>query len=309
MAGGVLMLKASVDRYISLRRAMGYQLHHVGRLLHSFADFAQNAGDTRIRTQTALAWATVGLNPRCRHLRLQAVADFARFLHAEDPEHEIPPSRLFPISQIRRLPYIYSPAELGRLVQAAGSLQQLYPLRRETYSTLIGLIASTGLRISEALDLRISDIQQDSLLFIRHGKGAKSRLVPLHATVIKTLHVYLEARLRLPVLDDHLFLSKRHRQLGYAAANYNFRRMLALAGIVRSGTRRCRIHDLRHTFATRSLERCPHERHDVAQHFVALATYLGHTQIAHTYWYLEATPELMADIAEAADVLIGKEGI
>lgn len=303
------MLKNSVDRYISLRRTMGYQLHNVNRLLHSFADFAAERGDTHIHAQSVLAWATAASKPHGRYLRLQAVADFARFLHAEDPTHEVPPAGLFVNSYSRRLPHIYSPAELARLVGAAKRLHQTYPLRCETYATLFGLIASTGLRISEALDLRISDVQQDGVLFIRRGKGGKGRLVPLHATAIKALRAYLEARRRRPpVLDDHLFLSRGQRQLRSEMAEYTFRRMVALAGLAPPGVRRCRIHDLRHTFATRSLEMCPHRREDVEQHFVALATYLGHTQIAHTYWYLEATPELMAHLAEAADTLIGKEG-
>jgi integrase/recombinase XerD len=206
MAGGAFMLNDSVDRYILLRRTMGYQLHHVNHLLHSFAAFADEADDTYIRIETALAWATAGSNPNRRYRRLQALVDFARFLHAEEPKHEVPPLRFFSASYSRKLPYIYSAAELSRLVHSAIRLRQSYPLRRETYATLIGLIASTGLRFFEAVALRISDLHQDGVLFIRHGKGGKGRLVPLHATVIEALHGYLEARLRLPVLDDHLFL-------------------------------------------------------------------------------------------------------
>ena len=233
---------------------------------------------------------------------------FARFLHAEDPEHEIPPPLLFSTPYPRPLPYIYSQDELGRIVAAAQRLGQTYTLRRETYATLLGLIAATGLRISEALDLQIPDVQEDGVLFIHHGKGGKSRIVPLHPTVVKALDSYLEVRRRLPDVDDHLFLSASRRRISHRSAAYTFRRVLLLAGIGRTGRRPCRIHDMRHTFATRSLEKCPHRREDVAQHFVALATYLGHTQIAHTYWYFEATPELMGDIAKAADAVIGKEG-
>ncbi len=301
------MLKTSVDRYLSLRRTLGYQLDYVGKLLHSFADFAKERGDTHIRASTAVDWATVCSSPMRRHVRLQSVVLFARFLHAEDPNHEIPPSNYLSSPYRRSLPYIYSADELGRIVLAAGKICQRYPLRRETYATLFGLIAATGLRISEALDLRISDALEDDVLLIRHGKGGKSRIVPLHPTVVKVLGTYLKARQRLPDLDDHLFLSARRRRISHGTSNYTFRNLLLLAGIGQTGRRRCRIHDLRHTFATRSLEKCPHRREDVAQHFVALATYLGHTQIAHTYWYLEATPELMVDMANAADALFGKE--
>lgn len=301
------MLKISVDRYISLRRTLGYQLDYLGKQLNSFADFAINRGDTHIRASTAAEWATACSSPLRRHARLQSVVHFAHFIHAEDPEHEIPPSGLFSVPYLRRLPYIYSPDELARLVSAAGRLRQSYPLRRETYAMLFGLIAATGLRISEALDLRLSDVQEKGILFIRHGRGGKSRVVPLHPTAARNLDSYLDVRRRLPVIDDHLFLSAGRRRIGHSMAIYTFRRVLLLAGIGRAGGRACRIHDLRHTFATRSLEKCSHRREDVAQHFVALATYLGHANIEHTYWYLEATPELMEDIAKAADLLIGKE--
>ena len=169
------------------------------------------------------------------------------------------------------------------------------------------MIAATGLRISEAIELRIADVQGDGALFIRYGKGGKSRVVPLHPTVVKALGTYLEARRRLPGVDDHLFLSAGRERISQQMVHYTFRRVLLLAGIAQNARRPCRIHDLRHTFATHSLEKCPFRRDNVARHFVALSTYLGHTQIAYTYWYLEATPQLMANIAIAADALIDKE--
>ena len=119
---------------------------------------------------------------------------------------------------------------------------------------------------------------------------------------------YLEVRRRLAVTDDHVFVSASHRRIASSTVNYTFRRVLRLAGIAPARTRPPRIHDLRHTFATRALERCSTRREAVARHFVALATYLGHADIAHTYWYLEATPELMTDIAAAAEALVAGEG-
>jgi integrase/recombinase XerD len=205
------------------------------------------------------------------------------------------------------MPYIYSAEELSRIVAAAAKLPRTYALRRATYATLFGLIASTGLRISEALNIRLSDVQPDGVLLIRRGKGGKSRLIPLHSTVVAALNSYLASRLNFPTIDDHLFVSARTRGISRSMANYTFRRLVLHAGITQTGTRPCRIHDLRHTFATRSLEKCPTRREDVAAHFVALATYLGHVDITHTYWYLEATPELMTDIAASAEALVGKE--
>jgi integrase len=132
--------------------------------------------------------------------------------------------------------------------------------------------------------------------------------VPLHPTAANALESYLEERRRLAVTDDHVFLSAGDQRIASSTVEYTFRRMRRLAGIAPTRTRPPRIHDLRHTFATRALERCSTQREAVARHFVALATYMGHTDIAHTYWYLEATPELMTDIAAAAEALIAGEG-
>jgi integrase/recombinase XerD len=301
------MLMTCVKRYIALRRKLGYGLLQTDRLLKAYAQFAKCQGDTHIRISTAVAWATAASTPGTRYVRLNAVVLLARYLHAEDAGHEIPPSRLFPPPQGRLMPYIYSADELSRIVAAAAKLPRTYALRRATYATLFGLIASTGLRISEALDIRMSDVQPDGVLLIRRGKGGKSRLIPLHPTAATALNAYLDSRLMVSTADDHLFLSAGMRAISRSMANYTFRRLAFHAGITQTGTRPCRIHDLRHTFATRSLEKCPTRREDVAAHFVALATYLGHVDITHTYWYLEATPELMTDIAASAEALVDKE--
>jgi len=171
------------------------------------------------------------------------------------------------------------------------------------------MIAATGLRISEALDLRLSDVLPDGILQIRRTKFGKSRLIPLHPTAANAIACYLQERRRLAAMDDHVFLSAGSQRIASSTVGYTFRRIRQLAGIAHSRTRSPRIHDMRHTFATRALEQCSTRREAVARHFVALATYMGHTDIAHTYWYLEATPELMTDIAAVAEALIAKEGI
>ena len=247
--------------------------------------------------------ARAALNLSLIHIWLRNVIHLARFLRAEDATHEVP-SNLFPGRTVRSLPYIYAPGEVARLIEAAGRLPQTYPLRRDVYTTLLGLIAATGLRVSEALDLRFEDLQPNGVLLIRRTKFGKSRLVPLHPTVADALERYLDKRRKLPVMDDHLFLSRKNRRVPSRTMHYTFLLVVQLAGVAPTRTRPCRIHDLRHTFATRSLEQCSTQRAAVSRHFVALATYLGHTDIIHTYWYLEATPELMTDIATAAEALI-----
>jgi integrase/recombinase XerD len=301
------MLIEYVERYISLRRRLGYALHRLAADLRGFAKFADDRGDTRVRVATAVDWATQAPSSLARYIRMREVANLARFLHAEDPSHEVP-SNPFHVSMRRRLPYVYASEEIVQLVRAASRLRKSYPLRRQIYSTLIGLIAATGTRISEALDLRLNDLLPGGILQIRRTKFGKSRLVPLHPTVANAVERYLEDRRRLAVTDDHVFLSAGNRRISSSTVEYTFRRIRQLAGIASVRTRPPRIHDLRHTFATRALEQCPTRREAVARHFVALATYLGHSDIAHTYWYLEATPALMSDIAAAAEGLVAEEG-
>jgi integrase len=299
------MLIAHVERYLSLRRTLGFKLRNVSGNLRAFARFAADRGDTHVRAATAVAWASAAPSPTARHVRLRDVVNLARFLHAEDPVHEVP-SNLFPAPKQRPVPYIYTPEEITRLIGAAQQLRETYPLRRQVYATLIGLIAATGLRVSEALDLRFSDVLPQGVLQIRRTKFGKSRLVPLHPTAATALSGYLEVRHQLPVTDDHLFLSAGNRRIDSSMVEYTFRRVRQLAGIAPARTRPPRIHDLRHTVATRALEQCPTSRETVARHFVALATYLGHSDIRHTYWYLEATPELMSGLADAAEALFGR---
>ena len=309
MAGDGTVLSGEVQRYLALRRSLGYRLAEVEQSLRAFAKFAEAAGDTHVRAARALEWASMPSTPLRRGIQLRTVVLFAAFLRAEDPEHELPSTGLFPTKTQRQAPYIYSRGEVVQLIEAAGRLHRIYPLRCETYATLFGLIASTGLRISEALDLKFEDMEPDGdTLVIRKGKFGKARCVPLHPTVAEVLGHYIDARRRLEADDRHLFLSARGRRISGCMADYTFRVIAKLANIETGRARPCRIHDLRHTFATRSLEACTADQGSVAEHFVALSTYMGHTDIKHTYWYFEATPELMAGMAWAAEALMAGEG-
>ena len=309
MAGGIVMLTAHVERYIALRQTLGFKLRDVSRQpprVRAVRRRQRRHPRPRVHAQ----WT--GRRRLARRARdtfgCGTSSHLARFLHAEDPAHEVPPSKLFHAPKVRSLPYIYAPEEIAQIVEAAGRLRDDLSSATPGYATLLGLIAATGLRISEALDLRLDDVLPDGVLRIRQTKFGKSRLVPLHPTVAAALDRYLELRRRLAVTDDHLFLSAGNRRMPSSTVNYTFRRVLRLAGIAPRAQRPPRIHDLRHTFATRALEQCSTRREAVARHFVALATYLGHADIAHTYWYLEATPELMTDIAAAAEALVAGEG-
>jgi integrase/recombinase XerD len=266
------MLTAHVERYVRLRQTLGFKLRDASRQLRAFAGFAAGRGDTHVRESTAVAWAAEAPSPNARHIRLRVVVHLARFLHAEDLGHEVPPWNLFHSPTVRPLPYIYAPEEVAQIVEAASRLRRAYPLRCQVYATLLGLIAATGLRVSEALDLRLSDVLPDGVRHIRQTKFGKTRHVPLHPTVVAALDRYLDVRRRLAVTDDHVFVSASHRRIASSTVNYTFRRVLRLAGMTSVRTRPPRIHDLRHTFATRALEQCSTRREAVARHFVALAT-------------------------------------
>ncbi len=304
------MLSREVDRYIALRRTLGYKLRKPARHLQAFAGYAASCGDTHVQTETVTAWVmATGRTREARAERFRNLTLFTRFLHAEDPRHEIPTRNPFAFRKSRPIPYIYTPDEIARILDAAGRLrhQRPNPLRRELYVMMFGLIAATGLRVSEAIALRVDDVWPDGMLHVRETKFCKSRLVPMHPTVVEALGRYLERRHRIAADADHLFPSVQHRALCPSTVNYTFRGLLRQANIAPDRQNRPRIHDLRHTFATRVLEQCGADRGEIARHFVALSTYLGHADIRQTYWYLQATPEMMTDIAAAAEMLVGRE--
>jgi integrase len=297
------MLSDAVTRYVELRRATGFRFLDEGRMLKSFAAFAEARGDVVVRTATTLEWAALGSSQPRRHKRLLMVRSFALAAKAEVAHHEVPPADAFGAPKFKRpVPHIYTPDEIARLIQAAARLGPKGSIRPIMYATLFGLLAATGLRVSEALALKFSDITEDGLI-IRNTKFKKSRLVPLHETVRRALENYVSVR-SLHQSDDALFISNSGRVREYTGVNLTFLQLARAIGLRGpSGQRGPRIHDLRHTFAVRSLEQCGRDRDDVARHMIALSTYLGHTHIRHTYWYLEATPLLMKQIAEATEAL------
>ena len=297
------MLKTQIDRYLSIRQILGLKLEDTQRDLRDYARFACDRGDTHITASSATAWAEKGSTSYVRHVRIHRIAHLARFLHAEDSAHQVPSTVPFQHVYVRPLPYIYPPEEISKIIAEAGKIRRRhYSLRREIYATLVGLIAATGLRVSEALNLRFEDVQEGGVLNVRKTKFGKSRLIPLHPSATATLGQYLELRRRITTTDDdHIFISAHGRRIASSTVNYTFRVLLNRAEIAPERIRRPRIHDLRHTFATRALEKCGSDRRLIARHFVALSTYLGHIDIKQTYWYLEATPELMAEIAAAGE--------
>ena len=175
---------------------------------------------------------------------------------------------------------------------------------RTRNATLIALLSATGFRISEALKLTIADVTRDGLL-IRETKFRKTRLVPLHDTAAAGLQRYL-ARRGPGSDDDPVFIDKRGRPLRYIAVKETFDRLVDKAGIKSRSARRPRLHDLRHTFAVRALQGSPAGRGRCGAHMAALATYMGHVNIYATYWYLEATADLLRDVATAGEAFMSE---
>ncbi len=291
---------AAVESYLAVRRAAGFTLSNAGYLLRSFASFATNQNQTHIRTVTVIDWASQAESLAQRHTRYQTVCHFAQYLRVEDSRHESPPENHFGYRKTRRVPYIYSRDEINSLILAAAKLPSSDSLQPKTYAALISLLAATGLRISEALHLLVSDITPSGLL-IHKTKFQKTRLVPLHDTAVVGLGRYLVCRKEARRGGDHVFISDEGQPLIYWKVNSIFRNLVKSAGLKPVGGRWPRIHGLRHTFAVRALESSPTGRQRIGQHMLALATYLGHVNIDATYWYLETTPELLRDIAVVAE--------
>jgi integrase len=293
------MLMQAIDGYLRLRRAAGFQLRDTESLLKEFAYFATERGEIHIKADTAITWAGRATSLKQRARRLNTLILFAHYIRAEETDHQIPPSGVFAHhSRSRPLPHIFTPTQIDAILGGAKQLPPIGSLRPHTFYTLFGLVAACGLRISEALALQIDDIRPDGL-YIRETKFRKSRLVPLHATTARQLALYLERRQQVAGAETRMFISLRCKPLRYPTVNETFlfllRKLGLRAGLGQPGPR---LHDVRHTFASRALETSPDEPAKITKHMLALSTYLGHAHITDTYWYLQSTTHLMTRIAD-----------
>jgi integrase len=239
------MLTRRIDTWLAMRRAQGFALRHYARDLHRFAACAAARGEDHIRTDTAVAWAGQAgtLGQRRRHF--QWIVQLARYLNAEDDRHEIPPDGYFPGSRHRPVPYVYTPDEARRLIDVAARLGPTGSLRPRTMSTVLALLFATGLRISEALALRIADVPPDGLV-IRHTKFGKTRLVPLHPSAQAGLAQYLHDRRAPTDGTAPVFVSLAGTRLSYGGFRTAWLLVLARAGLsAQPGGRRPRVHDIR----------------------------------------------------------------
>jgi integrase/recombinase XerD len=295
-------LRQELDRYLTIRRSLGYDLGTTARLLRRFVAFAETQGAEHVNTDLFLKWQT-SFGQASRQTwaaRLGMVRLFAQWLHGLDPAHEVPPRGLIPHRARRSRPYIYSVEEIAKIIAAAAELPSVYGLRGLTLSTLFGLIAITGLRISEALALDTGDVDLEiGVLTIRRGKLGKARLVPIESSVAQRLQAYADERDRLlGFAPQPFFANNRGTRISDCSARYNFALVCQRLGLRspqrfwRHG-RGPRIHDLRHSFAARTIIGWYRAGQDPAREMIKLTTYLGHTKPENTYWYIEAVPELL----------------
>lgn len=291
-------LRNAVDEYLAMRRALGYRLQDAGVTLPAFVSFLEQHGESHITIASALEWSQIpsGANPARWAKRLSDVRGFARYRSAIDPRTEVPPRGLLPHGKDRAQPYLYTDAEIQRLMDAALRLPPADGLRPWTYYCLFGLLPLCGLRISEALSLQRTDVDlQEGLLTIRHTKFDKSRLVPVHASTQQVLAAYARKRDRLlgRQSSQYFFVSDRGTRLAGPSVRqtfYNLSRQTGLRGL--SDRKGPRLHDFRHRFAVRILELWYRSGQDVDRCLPILSTYLGHVRVSDTYWYLSLCPEL-----------------
>jgi integrase len=292
-------LAQAVHYYLDRRRQWGFALKAEARTLRQLARYAKQHHHTGpLTTQWVLTWAQQPASAARQWWarRLAIARRFAQFWKGLDPRTEIPPSGLFGPACCRRPVHLYTREQIAQVLQAAGTLEPVDSLRPLAFQTLWGLLACTGLRVGEALRLQLEDVDLvAATLTVRHSKLGRSRCVPVHPSTVAALQTYLQRRQqcfpRTP--HRHLFLSVSGRPLSRSQAEEIFRTLRAQLGW--HFTPSPRLYDLRHHFAVeRLLDWYRQGQTQMEQQIHTLATYLGHRQIRHTYWYLLAVPELLA---------------
>jgi integrase len=287
-----------VRRYLAYRRSLGYRMHG-GELLLDFARFADaTAPNKPLTASLAIQWACASpsANPKTRAQRIGMVRGFARYCTTFDARTQVPDFSLLGVGFQRGRPHIFSVAELKMILRRARRLEtsrsSLHPL---TYTTLIGLLASTGMRPGEALRLHWTDLDVKLCsLRIRRCKFSSERVIPLHSTVVRALQRYVQARRTLFPEGEALFISVTGHPLSARRTEKVFQR-LARDIVPRSERGSVRLMDFRHTFASGRISQWSRQKRPVAHHLLLLARYLGHRTFNSTWWYVTADPIALRD--------------
>lgn len=283
--------------YLQVRRALGYKLEGTEELLTQFLTYLRDRDADTITIEHALGFATApaGASARWHALRLSAIRCFARWAAASDPRVQVPPARLLPARPTRATPYIYGEEQIQALLAASDQLRPA--IRAATFHTLIALMAATGIRTGEAIGLDVSSLNRTAATLQVSGKYGKTRLLPLHPSVLSGLTRYLDERSRLLPAGacPALLISSTGRRLSPSTVHTTFRALVQTAQLEPASTAcRPRLHDLRHTFAVTTMLDAYRSGSDPAAVLPILSTWLGHTEPSDTYWYLTGTSELLA---------------
>lgn len=304
-------LTASLEDYLVIRRALGYELKETERLLIHFIHFLAEKNEKHITIALALEWAMQAKNVTRAYWsrRLSVVRLFAQYYQTEDQKTQIPPSHLLSQQPCRSHPYIYSDEQICQLLTACQSLSS-HGLRGHTYFTFFGLMAVTGCRISELLFLDQEDFNEvDGWITIRNSKFNKSRLLPLHPTTLIQLNKYIKIRDQVHPhpQTDAFFLSDQGTRITKWSVRYVFIQLSKQIGLrAISDSHGPRIHDIRHTFTVKSVLNWYRDDIDVNQKMPLLSTYLGHKKPSDTYWYLTGIPELLAQATSRLEKQLGE---
>ena len=299
-------LEQHLTEYLTMRRALGYDLDKLEHLAGQFCTWLTAQGkETTFTTADALTWARLpaDADPRWWGMRLGAVRTFAKYLDAIGVDVQVPPAGILPAGPRRAAPFIYSQADLQALLHACPQVFTR-PLQAATMRTVIALLAATGMRIGEALRLTSGDINTAAEVLAIRASKRKDRLVPVHRSTIEALMAYRDLPARpatRPATTGPLLVSSRGTGYHRSTVESYFARIVTAAGLQPRGAAHPRLHDLRHTFATAHMAAAYRGGGDPQRTLTLLSTWLGHTSTAHTYWYLSATPELMALAAARLD--------
>ncbi len=304
-------LDPALDDYLRLRRSLGFKLERHGRLLPSLVGHLASAEAATLTTKLALDWATaLDGKPDEWAVRLSIARGFARYLQSLDPATEVPPADLLPRKRSRANPYLYTEEEVVAVMAATRTLR--FPLSRATYHTVIGLLATTGMRIGELIALDRDDFdRQGRTLLVHNAKFSDTRLLPLHESTAAALGDYagLRDQLWLEPTVPAFFVSTAGKRLLYANVYATFQHLVRTAGLC-PRSERChpRLHDFRHRMVVATLVDWYRQGADVAALLPALSTYVGHSCPACTYWYVSAAPELLALAAARREQAVQTRG-
>ena len=292
-----------IERFLEMKRNLGYSHQKEEWHLRRYAEFADDHGDRFTRCDRMLECAARERSFEGAIRHRETLRKFSLWLSAEDERHEVlPRNAIGRRMRIRPTPSLLTPHQIERVMEAALAVPPVASINPYTFHFMIGLLAATGMRVSEATSLLFTDVTSDGLV-IRETKFDKSRLVPLHLTARTALERYLEIRKLIGGANEHLFVLADGKPTTPGYISEIFRILARKVGIKDGpGTKGPTLHSLRHSFAVRSLETLNgKDRDTVSRHMLGLSTYLGHANVWSTYWYLEATPVLLKSISDAME--------